>query len=133
MARKPDRLSCYGYDVIVLSRDEVEFVAYGMRDTCFGGLGDEVGRFKTKAPRMLTREPTKNRAHQIALLARQDEIERAERDIVQAYAEAIFAAQGMSAGTDETLQAAQGEARQPGGEAMRPDDGRADKEKGAGQ
>lgn len=42
-------------------------------------------------------------------------------------------AQGMGAGTDETLQAAQAEGRQPGGEAMRPDDGLADKEKGAGQ
>lgn len=47
--------------------------------------------------------------------------------------EALLRAQGRSAGTAETLQAAQAEGRQPGGEAMRPDDGRADKEKGAGQ
>jgi hypothetical protein len=88
LANKPEGHVWYGYDVIVKSPTEVEFVTYDMRDS-YGGLGRENGRFEATVDEAVTKEAIERRLNALAKEVRLRELERAEAKIVSDYGNRI--------------------------------------------
>lgn len=90
LASKPDDLSWYGYDVIIHSRTNVEFVVYSMRNSFSGGLGREIARFSAKVPASMTNAEIERRALHLATIKREAELHAVETEIILDYAAAIL-------------------------------------------
>lgn len=95
MATRPKDIIWYGYDSIILSKTEVEFVIYDMFDdmfdNCRGGLGAEITRFKALVPESTTERFIERRILDLAMERRTIEIIAAEGEIVKRYADEIRA------------------------------------------
>jgi hypothetical protein len=91
-AARPADLRPYAYDVAILSRTLVEFVAYDMRDNFYGGIGQEIGRFRAKVPKRLTKPDVERAILDAAIAQREAELRVAEALIVKGYADQIRAA-----------------------------------------
>lgn len=92
LSHKPKDASWYGYDVVIHDREEVEFVAYNIRDCFSGGLGNEAFRFKVGVPRHLTKKDVERRLWYLAEERRMAELAAQEKVIVSGYADDLRAA-----------------------------------------
>jgi hypothetical protein len=91
IAAKPEGMSWYAYDVEVKSPTLVRFTAYGMRDSCYGGIGEARGSFEVTVAPEVTREAIEREAMRLAKARRRAEL-RAEEDArIKAYAGEILA------------------------------------------
>lgn len=88
----PKGLYWFGYDTIILSPTEVEFVVYGIRDSVWGGLGDEIARIKANVNKVLTEEYIESRIQYLARERRDKELRDAEESTIQKYADEVRAA-----------------------------------------
>lgn len=96
LAAKPDKLIWYGYDTIIHSPTEVEFVTYDMQDNVYGGLGKKTATFKTEVSTDLTADDINRKIMSLAALRRKAEWKAIEAEIISGYAEEIRAAAGLS-------------------------------------
>ena len=96
MRTLPKSESWFAYDVIIHSPTEIEFVTYGMRDTCYGGIGTERERIKTTVPASLTRQAIETKAFKLAEKRRADELAEIERLIIARYADEILTENGVA-------------------------------------
>lgn len=94
---KPADMRWYEFDVIIKSRTHVEFVAYDIRDTVFGGIGREIWRGTATVPASLTNDDVERAIHRAARYRREEEIAAAEAAIVAGYADEIRAELSVSA------------------------------------
>lgn len=95
LAAKPDQLIWYGYDTIIHSPTEVEFVVYDM-DNVYGGRGKKTGAFKTEVAADLTADDINRKIMFLAAQRRKAEWEAIEAEIISGYAEEIRTAAGLS-------------------------------------
>jgi len=77
---KPEGETYYDYDLIVHSKKEIEFVAFGMFDNFHGGRGKEKYRFKVTVKPKDTKRYIDQHLKTLATY----EVERMERDILTA-------------------------------------------------
>lgn len=97
--RSMRKFTYFGYDVIVLSATEVEFVCYSILDTCYGGRGDLFHRFKAKVNKSVTTPAINRRLVSRAVDRRDEELRQAELLIIKAYANEEKLALGLSTAT----------------------------------
>lgn len=102
LARKPEGLTWYAYDVVVRSPNDVEFIVYSIACNVRGGVGREVARFQAEVPRSTTWPSIERQAEQLAKVLRRKELTEAEDEIIRGYASAIIAAQGTPTRSAET-------------------------------
>ena len=88
---KPKPLTWYAYDVTILSRTVLEFVAYDMADPVFGGIGSVVWCGKVSVPASVTHKDVDRAILRAARARREEEIAAAEAAIVSRYADSIRA------------------------------------------
>lgn len=88
---RPAHESYYCYDTVVKSPTEVEFIAHGMRDNYYGGIGGQVFRCSATIDRAITRKAIERQALKLARERRDQELRDDERRIVENYAAEILA------------------------------------------
>lgn len=88
---KPKGASWFAYHVVILSRTQVEFIVHNIRDSCSGGIGEEIFRCKTEVPASLTEKDVERAILAAAQDRREQEIEAAENAIIAKYAAEIRA------------------------------------------
>lgn len=76
----------YTFDVIIHSQTEIEFVAFDMKDFCYGGKGKEIHRFKVKVAKSVTEKEIRKELLFRAMLRRELELNAEENRIIKAYA-----------------------------------------------
>ena len=81
--------SFYAFSVKILSRTEVEFIAYDMRDNFSGGIGDEIWRGRAYVPPSLTETDVERAILRAARERLEDERQAADAVIVSGYADEI--------------------------------------------
>lgn len=91
MKTKPEKLVWYAYSVEIKSPTQIEFIAYDMRDSYFGGIGRKIGTFKATVTPDVTRKSIIARATDLAADKRQQELEAEEARIIGEYTHAILA------------------------------------------
>lgn len=89
LSAKPAGLSWFGYDTILHSRTDIEFVVYDMKDSFYGGLGSVVCRFRSVVPPAVTKEHVEQRIFLLAAERREKELADEEAAIVRRYASEI--------------------------------------------
>jgi hypothetical protein len=90
-ANRPKNKSCYGYDVKVLSATQVEFTAFGMADSYYGGIGEPIATFEVTVDPEVTRKSIVRRAGQFAFWRREAELVAQENAILMRYRDEILA------------------------------------------
>jgi hypothetical protein len=85
MAHRPKDMTWFAYDVIVKSRDEIEFVVFDMRCNVSGGIGKEIGRIPAVVPEVLTLKHINDQARRRAIAKREWELHNAEKRIIERY------------------------------------------------
>lgn len=88
---KPKELIWFGYDTIIHSQTDVEFVVYDMLDNMYGGLGKRIGAFKTAVSEQVTGDAINRRIMALATARRHRELSEAEAVIIKSYADEIRA------------------------------------------
>lgn len=83
--------SWYAFDATIVSRTEVEFVAYHMRDSFSGGIGDECWRGKATVAADLTANDIERAIFKAAAERRDTERRAEELAIIERYADEIRA------------------------------------------
>jgi hypothetical protein len=99
MAAKPKDMVWYGYDTIINSKTEVEFVVYDMADNAYGGIGKQIASLKATVPSELTNNAVDQKIISLARSRRATELQLAEDAIVSRYTEELreaFSAVGGS-------------------------------------
>lgn len=91
MDAKPEGLIWYGYDTIIHSPFQVEFVVYDMHDNVSGGLGKQIANFKATVFEETTRDAIDRRIMALAAARRHRELKQTEDDIIRRYADEIRA------------------------------------------
>lgn len=89
LANRPKGESWYAYDVVVKSPTEVEFIVYDMRCNLSGGIGKEARRFKCTVAPEVTAPSIERRVQAMAVLVRQQELDRIEQAAIGGYADVI--------------------------------------------
>lgn len=92
MKVKPAGLTWYGYDVIIHSPTEIEFVVFEMYDNFSGGVGNEIARFTATVSRSVTDRDIRSRSMELAVDRRRHELCEAEAEIINRYANEFLAA-----------------------------------------
>lgn len=100
MTAKPERLTWYGYDVVVESPIRVTFVVFDMLDNFHGGVGKEIHRFGVDVEDSLTRRDVVRRATSVAAERRRKEVEREEDRIVATYVQELLAQTEQTTGAE---------------------------------
>ncbi len=75
---KPKDYTWYCYDVTIKSRTEITFTIYGMRDTCYGGIGEKQDQFEVTVDKELTDKSIEKECKRIAREIRQKQIDDEE-------------------------------------------------------
>lgn len=89
LAVKPKGMIWYGFDTIIRTRTDVEFVVFDMRDFVSGGLGDEIARLSAKVSADLTNSAVEERIRCLAVERREAELHDMEMAIIDGYVDEI--------------------------------------------
>lgn len=81
---KENGIGWYAYSVEFKNRTEAEVVVYGMKDNHYGGIGSEVYRFEVGCPTCESNPAILAKARQMAVIERQNEIEKEEEEKIAA-------------------------------------------------
>jgi hypothetical protein len=95
-AAKPEGLTWYGYDTIIHSSTDVEFVVYDMENNVHGGLGKKTGQFRATVPPSLTANDIDRKIVFLATERREAELRAAEQSIIAGYADEMRASLALS-------------------------------------
>lgn len=90
LATKPKDTTWYAYDVVVLSPSRVEFIAFGMRDSYHGGVGEVIGRYAAEAPSSVMRPSLVDRALKLGKQRFLREQELRDTEIIATYANELL-------------------------------------------
>jgi hypothetical protein len=82
----------YAYETLIHSPSDVEFVVFDMLDSVYGGVGNEIYRYRTPADPAITMPEIRGAAISLAEEIRKRELNRAEDEIIARYAESILTA-----------------------------------------
>lgn len=96
MKARPENLIWYGYDTVINSPVDVEFIVYDMRDNVYGGLGKKIATLNAVVPDTVTSGPINERARYLARSRRAQELAQTEALIVSRYADEILAEMSRS-------------------------------------
>lgn len=86
LATKPEARGWYCFDVTFLSRTQIVITTFGMRDMCWGGIGEKEGEFAFTVDPALTERYVNHRARLLAEWRRAYELEQAEQALLDRYA-----------------------------------------------
>lgn len=90
LSNKPKELIWYAYDVNILSKSEVEFIVYDIKDAVYGGVGSKLLSFICSADENLVKEFVVDRATSMAIVKRKQELNKEEDFIVAGYTNSIL-------------------------------------------
>lgn len=87
----PKGFAYFAYDAILQSATEVDFVAYDMLDSCYGGIGAKIWSGSATVPEELTREDIQKQINVVAKERREKEKALLEKRAIERHMADIIA------------------------------------------
>lgn len=82
----------FAYNVVVNSPTEITFQVFGMRDTCYGGIGKHLWDIDATVSPEITKNAIRNQAYDMARFRRAKELQEAEDRLIDGYVDEIIKA-----------------------------------------